>query len=296
MARKAFHHWYQLYQSVHPKIDAHQGEESIYSLIRREADASGYDEKVFKRMLNAGAFLERIAVGPFAVEQVKCGYAHIELLERLYRLNSQEAQTRLNAVLENKVTLKELRESVELIAAESGHAQTNARSRARQRVAEHQRLCTKLTQQAGSAFFGNLEGELVLVKKFRILRQFILINDPEQPIAIIPRLGDSSMKESQAAEELLKLALSVRRYFHRIWLVLPSDSLLAQEVVARADQVGAFESWLYLAIPNEDLSTLIPYRNRRRLLEKDLDGEDDCAWEGVSLRDGHKLSGSLNPI
>lgn len=296
MARKAFHNWYSLYQSVHPKIDAHQGNGSVYDLIRREAETSGYDEKVVKRMLNAGAFLGRIAGAPFTVDQVKCGYAHVELLERLYKLNPEEAQTRLSSVLENQVTLKELRDVLGSVAAKSGHAQLTARSRARQRVAEHQRVCIRLAQQAGPGFFGNSEGELVLVKKFRTLRQFIVINDPDQPIAVIPRLGDSSMKESQAAEELLKLAVSVRRYFQRIWLVLSSDSALAQEVVARADKIGALESWLYLAIPNKDLSSLDPYRNRRRLLEKDLDGEDDCAWEGVSLRDGRKLSGSFNSI
>jgi hypothetical protein len=137
---------------------------------------------------------------------------------------------------------------------------------------------------------------MVLVKHFRTLRQFILIDNPGQPIAVIPRLGDTSLKEGAAAEELLTLAMSVKRYFQRIWLLLPSDSTLALELVARAEQIGAFESWLYLATPSEDSSELIPYRNRRRALEKDVQGEDDSAWEGVSLRDGRKLSGSLDPI
>ncbi len=296
MARRALHNWYSLYQSVHPKIDAHQGDESIYNLIRREAEASGYDEKVVKRMLNAGAFLDRFAKRSLTVEHVKCGYAHIELLERLHKLNPEEAQVRLDTVLSNQVTLKELRSALELNATQSGSAQINARSRARLRVAEHQRLSIQLSQKAAGEFFGSPKGELILVKRFRALRQFILINDPQSPIAVIPRLGDTSMKESSAAEELLKLALSVRRYFHRIWLVLPTDSLLAQEVVSRADQIGALESWLYLAIPSEDLSALIPYRNRRRLLQKDVEGVDDCEWIGVSLLDGRKLRGSLNPL
>lgn len=296
MPRKPQTHWFGLYQNLRPKVDGHQGVESIYQLIRREAEDTGYDEKVIKRMLNAGAFLERITEGSLSVEQVKCGYAHAELLERLYKLNAQAAQASLKAILDNQVTLKVLRDTLDSMAAESGHAQITARSRARQRVAEHQRLCIKLTQQAGPRFFGNAEGEMVLVKHFRTLRQFILIDNPGQPIAVIPRLGDTSLKEGAAAEELLTLAMSVKRYFQRIWLLLPSDSTLALELVARAEQIGAFESWLYLATPSEESSELTPYRNRRRALEKGVQGEDDSAWEGISLRDGRKLSGSLDPI
>lgn len=296
MPRKAQTHWFGLYRTLRPKINGHEGDESIHQLIRREAQAANYDEKVLKRMLNAGAFLDRISETPLLVEQVKCGFAHVELLERLYKLNAPEAQARITAILNNQVTQKEIREALDSMAAESGHAQLTARSRARQRVAEHQRLCLQLAQRTGSSFFGSPDGEMVLVKRFRTLSNFILINDPDQPIAVIPRLGDSSMKEGPAAEELLTLAMSVKRYFQRIWLLLPSNSTLAQELVARAEQIGAFESWLYLATPSEDSSELIPYRNRRRALEKDLHGKDDSAWEGVSLRDGRKLSGSLVPI
>lgn len=296
MPRKAQTHWFGLYRSLRPKIDGHEGDESIHQLIRREAAAANYNEKVLKRMLNAGAFLDRISETPLLVEQVKCGFAHVELLERLYKLNAPEAQARITAILNNQVTQKEIREALDSMAAESGHAQLTARSRARQRVAEHQRLCLQLAQRTGPSFFGSPDSEMVLVKRFRTLSHFILINDPDQPIAVIPRLGDSSMKEGPAAEELLTLAMSVKRYFQRIWLLLPSNSTLAQELVARAEQIGAFESWLYLATPDEDSAALVPYRNRRRALEKDAHGEDDSAWEGVSLRDGRTLSGSLEPI
>lgn len=194
------------------------------------------------------------------------------------------------------VVTGDIREALDSMAAESGNAQLTACSRARQRVAEHQRLCLQLAQRTGPSFFGSPDGEMVLVKRFRTLSHLILINDPDQPIAVIPRLGDSSMKKGPAAEELLTLAMSVKRYFQRIWLLLPSNSTLAQELVARAEQIGAFESWLYLATPDEGSVALVPYRNRRRALEKDAHGEDDSAWEGVSLRDGRTLSGSLEPI
>jgi hypothetical protein len=159
MPRKPQTHWFGLYQNLQPKVDGHQGVESIYQLIRREAEDTGYDEKVIKRMLNAGAFLERMTDGSLSVEQVKCGYAHAELLERLYKLNAQAAQASLKAILDNQVTLKVLRETLDSMAAESGHAQITARSRARQRVAEHQRLCIKLAQQAGPRFLATLKAK-----------------------------------------------------------------------------------------------------------------------------------------
>ncbi|MCY1376231.1 hypothetical protein D9M69_637070 [compost metagenome] len=37
-----------------------------------------------------------------------------------------------------------------------------------------------------------------------------------QRVAVIPRLGDSSLKEGPATEELLKLVQPVKRYFQRI--------------------------------------------------------------------------------
>lgn len=297
MARKPQTPWYGLYQSLQPKIEGHQGDESIYELIRSEAEAASYDEKVLKRMLNAGAYLERIADTPLTIEQVKCGYAHLELLERIQKLNAEAAQERFEAVLNNKVTIRELREVLDSMISEAGNAHLTARSRARQRIAEHQRLSLQLAQRMGPGFFGSPKGEMVLVKSFRALRQFILIHDPEQPpIAVIPRVGNSSLKEESAAEELLNLAISVQAYFQRVWVVLPEKSRLADELISRAMQIGAFDAWLHVATPNDDASALIVYRNTVGALYKDMEGSDDCKWEGISLRDGRELGGTLKPI
>ena len=259
MARKALHHWYSLYQSLQPQIDAFEGEGGVYRYIRREAENLGYDEKVLKRMLKAGAFLDSLAGMALTVDDVRCGYAHVELLERLHQLASDEAQHLLKSVLSNGITLKTLRQKVEQNAAKGGQAQITARSKARSQVADHQRVTIKLVQRMGSSFFGSPSSEFVLVKSFLSLRQFILINCKIYPVAIIPRVGDSSVKEWEAAEEILKIAMSVKARLYRVWIVLPYDSPIAAYLFAYAHREKALGTWLFIATLNESNTGLSQY-------------------------------------
>ena len=199
-------------------------------------------------------------------------------------------------MLSNQITLKKLGEDIALSAQGPGQAQFSARSKARHRVSEHRTLSLKLAQKAGPTFFGSSSAEMILVHRFRSLGQFILLDDNDQRIAVIPRLGDSSLSEAKAADQLLKLAQSYRRSFNRIWFLLPADSMILMELVAQASEIDAFEDWLFLAAPSDDESELIQYNNRRRLLEKQLDGDNDDEWEGISLVDGRPMKGVLEPI
>ncbi|MEH6498989.1 MAG: hypothetical protein V7751_06345 [Pseudoalteromonas distincta] len=295
MGRKARQNWYRLYRSINPRISSYAGDESVYQVIRQEATAAGYEEKVLKRMLRAGAFLDRVAPA-LDDEKIKCGYAHVELLERLYKLDSARALTRLDAVLLNEVTLQDLRDEITQKAAAPGQAQTAARSKARQRIGEHRRDIVQRAQHAGPGFFGHTSAEFVLVHRFRSLGRFLLLDEPNLRIAVIPRLGDTSLKESKATDQLIKLALSYRRYFHRVWFVFPGESSLTREVVAQAHEIDALDDWLFLAIPDEDSAGLVHYRDRRQLLHKRMHGITDNEWEGTSLIDDSPRRGILAPL
>lgn len=292
MARKALHHWYSLYQSLQPKVDSFEGEGGVYRLLRQEAKGLGYEEKVLKRMLKAGAFLDGWA-GPQTIEDVRCGYAHIELLERLHQLAPKEAQRLLSVVLSNDITLKNLRLTIEQNAAKGGQAQITARSKARTQVAEHQRVTIALVQRMGTDFFGCPDGEFFLVRSFLSLRQFILIHSNTNPIAIIPRVGDSSIKEWEAAEEILKLASSVKERLYRVWIVLPHDSPIAPYLFAYAHRDEAVNAWLFIATLDEGSTSLTQYSNASKLFELDLLGEGGGIWSGHSLRDGRSAHGAL---
>ncbi|MBA6421698.1 hypothetical protein [Pseudomonas sp. 5Ae-yellow] len=293
MGRKARQHWYSLYKTISPRIDAYEGNASIYDVIREEAKNVEYDAKVVKRMLDAGAFLDRFVSQPVTSDDITCGYAHIEMLERLSKLDLSKARAQLEAVLSNQITLKKLAEDIALSSQGPGQAQFSARSKARHRVSEHRALSIKLAIQAGPPFFGSSTDEMILVHKFRSLGQFILLIDNDQQMAVIPRLGDSSLNEAKAADQLLKLAQSYERSFNRIWLVLPADSPMLMELVAQASEIDAFENWLFLATPSEDGSELVQYTNRRRFLDKQVHGDSDDAWEGISLVDGRPMRGNL---
>ncbi|EPM62084.1 hypothetical protein A264_04917 [Pseudomonas syringae pv. actinidiae ICMP 19071] len=293
MARKALHHWYGLYQALHPKIDSFEGEGGVYRFLRHEAEDSGYDEKVLKRMLKAGTFLDRLAGAGLALDGVKCGYAHVELLERLHQFSPAEAQHLLTDVLSNSITLKNLRLVVEENAAKGGQAQLAAKSKARSYVAQHQRATVELVQRMGTAFFGSPSGEFVLVKSFLSLRQFILINNKTSPIAIIPRVGDSSIKEWHAAEEILKTAMAVKNRLYRVWIVLPYESPIAAYLFAYAYRERAIDSWLFIATISKDGTGLQHYNDSATLLDLDLRGAGGGDWAGHSLADGRTIYGDL---
>lgn len=296
MARKPQKHWFALYQAMRPTIDSYDGGESVYTIIRQQAELAGYDEKVVKRMLKAGAFLDRICAERLTPDTVRCGYAHVELLERLQALDPALVQAQLVDVLANRVTLKTLRDTLDMQASRAGHAQTLARSKARSRLAEHQRQTMERAQLVGPEFFGLPGGEMALVKRFRTLHQFILIHQADQhPIAVLPRIGDSAVKEAKAAEDLLWQLVPLRRYFAYLWIVLPGENLLAQELAAQAHQVGLLGTWLKLAIPDQESGGFTEYRNLRQRLAHALEGDDDERWEGLSLPDRHKVSGTLKP-
>lgn len=204
-----------------------------------------------------------------------------------------EAVHLLTDVLSNSITLKHLRLMVEENAAKGGQAQLTAKSKARSYVAQHQRATVELVQRMGTAFFGSPAGELVLVKSFLSLRQFILINDKTSPVAIIPRVGDSSIKEWHAAEEILKIAMAVKNRLYRVWIVLPYDSPIAAYLFAYAYRERAINAWLFIATLNEDGTGLKQYSDASMLLDLDLRGSGGGDWAGHSLEDGRVICGDL---
>ena len=180
MGRQARSHWYALYTSVQAQLDSYEGKDSINLLIRTLADEQGYDAKVVSRMLKAGNFLKRVA-GPLTIEQVSCGYAHIEQLERLHQLNREVAVSLVQSTLANQQTLLDLRNITERYAENVGTPTTTARGRARSRVAEHERRCGEALEISGPGFFGYPDGELIKVVRSDLFSHFFMIQVNGRP-------------------------------------------------------------------------------------------------------------------
>ena len=296
MGRQARQHWYTLYKNVQAQLDAYQGNDSINLLIRKLADEQGYDAKVVSRMLKAGNFLDRIA-GPCSSEQVGCGYAHIEQLERLHQLNSEVALSLVQSTLANQQTLLDLRNITE------GHAKsvgtpTTSRARARSRVAEHERRCGELLEISGPDFFGYSEGEMIKVVHSDLFNQFFMIQvDGHPKAAIFIRVGDTSRKEERAAADLLKLASLARMYFEKVWYVFPHGSSLVHELAFYAHRMNSFRKWLFLGTLNEEASLIEPFHNLGKTVERELFGwSDPLGWEGFSLPSKRRASGTFRPV
>ena len=294
MGRQARSHWYALYTSVQAQLDSYEGKDSINLLIRTLADEQGYEAKVVSRMLKAGNFLKRVA-GPLTIEQVSCGYAHIEQLERLHQLNREVAVSLVQSTLANQQTLLDLRNITERYAEKVGTPTTTARGRARSRVAEHERRCGEALEISGPGFFGYPDGELIKVVRSDLFSQFFMIQVNGRPrAAIFVRVGDTSRKEERAAADLLKQASFARIYFEKVWYIFPNGSSLAHELAFYGHSVKALGEWLYLGTLSQDSKSIDPFKNRGRALERELmDGVDPMRWDGFNLNTQRKSHGSL---
>lgn len=296
MGRKAKQPWYVLFQAVRDRINAYQGTESINLLIRQLAREAGYDGKVVSRMLKAGNFLDSLAP-TLAPEQVHCGYAHIELLERLHQLDADAATSMLSATLANQHTLHTLREAITHYASVAGTPATTARSKARSRVANHERVASAAILDAGADFFGFPGGEIIKVTHSDFFSQFFLIQvNGLQKAAIFIRVGDTSRKQEKAAADLLKLASMARAYFEKIWFVFPEPSGVVHELAYHAHAIKAFDNWLSLATVSEEDQALERFWNLGRAFTEELFGGSPLKWEGFAVLDRAKKYGEFLPI
>ena len=295
MGRQAKQPWYMLFQAVRTRINAYQGTDSINLLIRQLAQEAGYDAKVVSRMLKAGNFL--VSLSPtLAPEQVKCGYAHIELLERLHQLDAVVATSMLSATLANQHTLQTLRETITHYATVAGTPATTARSKARSRVANHERLASAAILDAGADFFGFPGGEIIKVTHSDFFSQFFMIQlNGQQKAAIFIRVGDTSRKQEKAAADLLKLASMARPYFEKIWFVFPEPSGVVHELAYHAHAIKAFDNWLYLATLSEEEQAIEKFWNLGRAFTEELFGGSPLKWEGFSVLDRVKKKGEFFP-
>ncbi|NWL79567.1 hypothetical protein DM872_22210 [Pseudomonas taiwanensis] len=293
MGRKAQQHWYALYQQLQPQVDSYQGSSSLNLFLRQLAEEVNYDAKMLTRMLKAGQFLDSL-VGPLTAEQVRCGYAHIELLERLHHHDAAVAEASVPGCLSNEMTLKALREAIEASVEKAGGGPATLRSRARARVVEHERLCQAALLDAGPAFFGYPEGELIKVTHSNFFSQFFIVQEGQQPkVAIFARVGDTSRKEEKASADLLKLACLAQAYFEKVWILFPPDSSLIHELAGDAYTMGAFEKWLFLGTLNSETATIECFDNLERHLERGLQGDSPLGWEGIALKERRPARGNF---
>lgn len=297
MGRQAKQHWYTLYRALKPQVDAYRGQDSVNLLISQLADEAGYDAKVLLRMLKAGSFLDALT-GPLNVEQVQCGYAHIELLERLHHLDAVTLPAGyVTQVLANEVTLAILRAQLAQTAQERGTAQSTARSRARKRVAEHERRCIAALKVVGPGYFGYPDGELIKVTDSEVLSQCILLREGARArVAIFTRAGDTSRKPEKAAAELFRVAQMASHYVEKVWFVFPESSRLVEVLAYLALDTGAFRRWLHLATLDGEDTPIQEFTNLAYALNMQLDYGNPMEWAGITLTDQRQVRGSLEPL
>jgi hypothetical protein len=289
--------WYQRYQEIKPALDAHTGNESINLLIQALAEAQGYEAKALNRMIRAGRFLDRL-LGPLEAESMRGGYAHIELLQRLYELDNEAARPYVQMAISKQIKLHELQGLIDQQVGQLGTSSNLKRSKARALTFDHERETTQALLQCGPGFFGVPEGRFIKVERSDLLNQFFLLLEGNQPkVAIFSRLGDSSRREVKAAAELIRLVNTARLYFNSVWIIFPATSKLVHEVAFLANEQGVFGQWLHLAtLSPEDAAAITEVTKLQTALDRVmLDYADPRRWRGRALgvESAKALTGSL---
>ena len=287
--------WYERYIEFKPALDAHTGNESINLLIQALAEKEGYEAKALNRMIRAGRFLDRL-LGPLDTESVRGGYAHIELLQRLYELDNEAARPYIQMAISKQIKLHELQGLIDQQAG-LGAASGFKRSKARALTFDHERETTRAMLKCGPEFFGAANGTFVKVDSSDLLNQFFLILEDEQPkVAIFSRLGDSSRREVKAAAELIRLVNTARLYFNSVWIIFPATSKLVHEVAFLAHEQGAFRQWLHLAtLSPEGEGAITEVMRLQTALSQVLDYANPQSWRGrvLGVESAETLAGSL---
>lgn len=297
-AKRPKKNWYQRYQEIKPALDAHTGKESINLLIQTLADEEGYEAKALNRMIRAGRFLDRV-VGTLDVERVRGGYAHIELLQRLYELDNEAVQPYIQRAISKQIKLHELQGLIDQQVEQSGTASNFKRSKARALTFDHERETIRALLQCGPEFFGVPEGRFIKVDRSDLLNQFFLLLKGDQPkVAIFSRLGDSSRREVKAAAELIRLVNTARLYFTSVWIIFPETSKLVHEVAFLAKQQEVFGQWLHLAtLCTEGAKAITEVTRLQTALSQIFDYVTPNEWRGRELGKTHKsLAGSLDRV
>lgn len=293
--------WFGQYRQVMSALETELAKgASQEDVIRSHAQAADYSVNTFMRLMKAGRFLDAQCPG-INVEHLQCGYALVEVLEKLYKVNPNEAQMRLQQVLDNTVSLAEL---TALYGQQTPQSKVSDsfenRSRARRRANEHERNSVAAIIQSGAAFFDAPGASVLRIsRKVDYVAPHFMISDGQKMLAaIFIRTGTASKDSFRLAHELFTLALAQRSAgVGQVWFVIPSDSnvrfplaSLAKKLkISPADKDG----WLNLAVIESKTKQLAKLGRGEYLSSGAADAfkliHIDRTWTGKDVKTGKEF-------
>lgn len=266
-------------------------------VLESHARTAGYSVATFARILKAGRFLDTYSPD-LDVDGVKCGYALVEVLDKLSKIDPHVAQEWLPKVLSNAVSLAELAALYEQQASQNPVANAIvSRDGARRRASLHDRESALAIVQAGVEFFGVPQGRLLKLRQSTpFVAPSFLVCDGKKPMAaILIRTGTASKDSVQVALDLLDLAIAQRTRVPQVWYVLPSNSPVIGFLAALAKHLKISpvdDGWLHLAVLDNQ-STQLAKVPREVYLTMGANFEMEhgagCLWwEGIDVMTGEE--------
>lgn len=263
MGRKINATWYQQYLwIINQQRDGarmHKSTAETLSLITTEL---GISLQSLSRMVRVGRFLDRL-IRVDNPESIGCGYAQLEYLEKIFRIDPELATIKLPDVLANKFTKRELQELYDqLVTIASNESESSIRRTSRRASNTHKNDSSKAIIGAGVEFFGEADGVLIQASKktqhYTTPNFLITVNNVPKS-AIFVRLGASSKSSKTVAYELMELALAHRNFVDKVWFIFPEWSEITanlRELTAYIDDKITYANWIELAIINTETQNL----------------------------------------
>lgn len=268
-------------------------------VLESHARTAGYSVATFARILKAGRFLDTYSPN-LDIERVKCGYALVEVLDKLSKVDPHVAHEWLPKVLSNAVSLAELAALYEKQASQNPVANAIvSRDGARRRASLHDRESALAIVQAGVEFFGVPQGRLLkLSQSTSFVAPNFLVCDQKKPMAaILIRTGTASKESVQVALDLLDLAIAQRTRVDQVWYVLPSNSSVTGVLAAIAKHLKISpldDGWLHLAVLDSETKQLAKVPRAIYLTmgaNFELEHGAGCLWwEGIDVITGEENS------
>jgi hypothetical protein len=287
MPRIAKANWYAIYREVQPLLEGYQGSGSINLLINKLAAEKQYNTKVLARMIQAGRFLDQY-LGQMPTQEMKAGFAHIEQLQRLHRVAPKQANKLSSDVINGTITLMTLRGLHKQFIERGDNFDIAKRSKARSRIAEHDRRCLGALKQQSRELFGVSASQIRYVDRSDLLGQFYLVNNDGRKTAVFTRHGDTSRKAIKSAAELYLLARTAKDYFERICFIFPDYSEIALCMAEMVRGKPEIEAWLdvYMLKQGPLKASIYPVSSST---EPDEDLRNECksvwCWQGKPISD-----------
>lgn len=297
MARKIDTRWYDTYLRAKAEF-TRQGSAGTLTSV---AQSIGMNPKTLTRMFSAGCYLEGHHPG-LTREAVGCSYVHMEILEKIARIDSAHADAMMPPALKNNISIAQLKQTLDGLRGENPQlARTlNARSNKRRTAKALLRDVEVCLREASGLLFGVQGGSILKSASFPSFQAPSFVVKTASGVVhslVFCKVGADTRPTLSVAMDIYDLAHVRRSMGSNIWMIFPERSALMNHLAELALWLGGSPfngSWLYLANIEEvggKTHLRVLFEHEYRLLLEELQQGRGCfdkkhlRWHGSDINE-----------